>query len=398
MLARKLGFRSLIVVSLWVAACGSAPVNAGASPWQFAESVPVETALDDPAFPDAADVWLEMIGGAKTSIDIAQFYVAPGEGNRLRPVLDAIEAAAARGVAVRLVADAKFAQTYPKTLDALDALDGIEVRRYDMKPLTGGVLHAKYFIVDRTTAWIGSQNFDWRSLEHIQELGARFALPEVVEPLGRVFELDWGLAGGGVRPLTAPTPVPDTPAPIRFVASPQTLLPSGVPWDLPLLVRALDGAKTRIRVQLLSYALIGYDGQYWDELDRALRRAAARGVEVQMLLANWNQKTPKVEAIQSLAVMPNIDVRFVTIPPWSGGFVEFARVVHSKYLVVDEDWAWLGTSNWSRDYFHASRNVGVIFEGLEAARALHGYFERLWTSPYAAEVDPGRTYESPRIK
>lgn len=45
----------------------------------------------------------------------------------------------------------------------------------------GGVQHAKYF---------GSQNFDWRAIEHIQELGLRVRVPEVVQALGALFEYD----------------------------------------------------------------------------------------------------------------------------------------------------------------------------------------------------------------
>ena len=36
----------------------------------------------------------------------------------------------------------------------------------------GGVLHSKAMVVDREVVFLGSANFDWRALEHIQELGA----------------------------------------------------------------------------------------------------------------------------------------------------------------------------------------------------------------------------------
>ena len=62
--------------------------------------------------------------------------------------------------------------------------------------------------------------------------------------------------------------------------------------------------------------------------------------------------------------MRNIEVKLVTIPEWSGGFIPFARVIHAKYLVVDAEHSWLGTSNWSKDYFFKSRNVGIVVNGL----------------------------------
>lgn len=92
-----------------------------------------------------------------------------------------------------------------------------------------------------------------------------------------------------------------------------------------------------------------------------------------------------------------IEVRLVTIPEASTGFIPYARTVHAKYATVDGLAAWLGTSNAGGDYFLRSRNVGLFVEGAAFARALDAYFDRVWTSAYAAPVDPTRTYERPRI-
>src|SRR5262245_17301646 len=40
------------------------------------QSVPTETDLAHPNLPFAKDVWLEMIGSAKKTIDIAEFYAS----------------------------------------------------------------------------------------------------------------------------------------------------------------------------------------------------------------------------------------------------------------------------------------------------------------------------------
>src|SRR5262249_21432378 len=68
------------------------------------ESTPLETPLDHPDIPDAQEVWPAMIRGATRTLDIAQFYVSDAPESRLSPVLREIEAAAERGVAVRLLA------------------------------------------------------------------------------------------------------------------------------------------------------------------------------------------------------------------------------------------------------------------------------------------------------
>ena len=59
--------------------------------------------------------------------------------------------------------------------------------------------------------------------------------------------------------------------------------------------------------------------------------------------------------------------------------------------------SWLGTSNWSGDYFTASRNVGVLVEGEGFGGRLEAYHRQVWDSEYAETVDPGATYEPPRI-
>jgi phosphatidylserine/phosphatidylglycerophosphate/cardiolipin synthase-like enzyme len=389
---------------------------ASAQSLQLAESFPVETTLDHPGVPDAQGVWVEMIDRAETRIDLSQFYVSPKDQGdestgRLQPVMAALEAAAERGVAIRFVIDARFARTYPDTLKRLERKKTVEVRRLDLKHFTGGVQHAKYFLVDGKAAWLGSQNFDWRSLEHITELGVRFDHPKLVSDLMAVFELDWVLAGGAADAATAgavadvvetPTELDTTlkhgdgEVSVALVASPKALLPAGVAWDLPHLIAAIDGAKHRVRAQVMSYALVGYDKKYWDELDRAMRRAAARGVEVQFIVADWSLYKQKQDALKSLQVMRHLEVRVMSIPQFSEYFVNYGRVVHAKFLVVDGRLSWLGTSNWSRDYFHGSRNVGLMVEGEPFAAELDDWFSRMWESEYAQTIDPSVVYKAPR--
>jgi phosphatidylserine/phosphatidylglycerophosphate/cardiolipin synthase-like enzyme len=381
----------------------AAAPEAGLPGLVLVESSPVETTLDHPEIPDAWQVWPEMVNGATRTLDVAQFYVSNAPGSRLETVIQAVEAAADRGVKVRVLVDEKFYKTYPETLERLAKRPGLEVRRVDMGKAMGGVLHAKYFVVDGREAFLGSQNFDWRSLEHIQELGLRIRVPEVVRSLADVFEQDWALATGGQAPAAAavggPFPASYAGSTVRVTPahSPQGHLPDAATWDLPKLVQLIDGAKHSVRVQLLTYRAKSRDGGAFPELEEALKRAAARGVKVELLLADWGKRKGTIEGLQALQSPPGLTVKLVTLPQWSGGFIPFARVVHAKYMVVDGARAWLGTSNWERDYFTQSRNVGVIVEGEAFASQLERFFQDTWTSPYAAEVDPKATYTAPNI-
>jgi phosphatidylserine/phosphatidylglycerophosphate/cardiolipin synthase-like enzyme len=397
-----------LAISLAIAACGGAPGAeapsarggapaariAAAAALELVETVPIETTLDHPELRDAAEVWLDMIGGARASIDLAEFYASSEPGSKLDAVVQALEAAVARGVRVRFLAERGFVKTYPDTLERL-ARGGTTVRQLDLKAIHGGgVLHAKYFIVDDRDAFVGSQNFDWRALEHNGELGARVRDPAVVGGLAAIFAADWARAGG--------EPVADRPAPppsgaLTLVASPRDLLPPGVAWDLPRMVQLLDAATASITIELLTYRA-DTDQGLWDELEAPLVRAAARGVQVQLLLADWSKRPRTIGGLQKLARIPNIAVRLTTIPPWSGGFIPFARVSHAKALVVDGRRAWLGTSNWEKDYFYKSRNVGVIVDDPALAAQIARFFATLWQSPYAVPVDPDAVYTPPRIE
>lgn len=377
-------------------------------PFELVETSPVETRLHHPELAQAKDVWWAMIQRSAVSLDFAEFYASNAPGSSLERIVQAIESAADRGVKVRFLSEENFYKTYPETLDRLAAHRGIEVRRYPTAQLSGGVMHAKYFIVDGKQAFLGSQNFDWRSLEHIQELGARVAIPAVVGALSDVYETDWALAGGSPRDARVqahrgqdrfPVAVPFDGETLRItpVFSPKGWLPDESLWDLPHLVAAIDAARKTVRVQLLTYRAESRDGAPFRELDSALRRAAGRGVAVQLLVSHWSKRKYLIQELQRLHAPPQLQVKLITIPPWSGGFIPFARVSHAKYLVVDGERAWVGTSNWERDYFERSRNVGLLLESRRIGSELDRFFLDGWDSPYAELVDPAAAYEEPKI-
>jgi phosphatidylserine/phosphatidylglycerophosphate/cardiolipin synthase-like enzyme len=378
----------------------------------FVETVPIETDLDLPEVPDTAGLWLDLVDGARRSLDIFAFYVSPNPDGvgRLQPVLAAIEGRAEAGVAVRLLSDRKFHATYPETHERFTRHPGIDARLLDAEAAWGGVLHAKGMIIDGERFFLGSQNWDWRALEHIHELGVVVAHEALAADLERLYDLDWALAGGEtLPPLRDQAPNLPEWQPVRMLtlpdgrtcqavlaASPPQALPPGIPWDLPLLLDQIDQAQSRVRLQLLSYNPGDRDGGWWPDLDAALRRAALRGCEVQILLSDWAKRAYMLTHIQSLAVLPGIEIRFVTIPQWSGGFIPFARTEHAKYLTCDDQALWLGTSNGARNYFHQSRNISLFLRGEGCTEAADAFFLRSWSSPYAETVDPCGRYTAPR--
>jgi phosphatidylserine/phosphatidylglycerophosphate/cardiolipin synthase-like enzyme len=182
---------------------------------------------------------------------------------------------------------------------------------------------------------------------------------------------------------------------VRLFASPRGWLPAGIPWDEPELVSLLDGARTSLRLQLLTYGTGGREP--YPTLADALTRAARRGVRVRVLLSDWSKRPALMGAVKDLARTPGIEVRMITVPVYSTGFIDFARVAHAKYLVVDDGTAWVGTSNWERDYFYRSRNVALVVQGGRAVADAAEVFDSTWASPYTYAIDPAKTYEPPVI-
>jgi len=377
---------------------------------ELVESVPLETSLGNPSLRHAADVWVELVRGATSSIDLEQFYVSTMPGEPLEPVLEALVEAAKRGVRVRLLADAKMHKTYPQPMDSLGLVPGITVRTIDMGKIAGGVQHAKYFLVDGKIVFLGSQNFDWRALEHIHELGACVRDERVAARFQQVFEMDWAAAevqatgadSSHIMAWPAP-PATSSTSPIRVVQSPgdtaevwtswspRTFSPDSAAWDRDAIVRSIDGARGEVVMQSLNYSPQGR-GLSDDALDQALRRAAARGVSVRMLISDWQAGSESMRSLDSLAQVPGIEVRMSSVPDWSKAYIPFGRVEHCKYMVVDTLVAWVGTSNWEPSYFHNTRNIAVTLRNRPLARQAREVFRASWTAAVGHPVRPGATY------
>ncbi|MCE1203805.1 MAG: phospholipase D-like domain-containing protein [Holophagaceae bacterium] len=361
------------------------------------QSIPTETDLADPALPFAKEVWLAMLRGAKTSVDAAEFYLTSHPGSALEPVLAELEQAGARGVKVRFLLSSKMLAQDPASVARLRRIPGAEVRSFDLAGVSKGILHAKYFIVDGREAFLGSQNFDWRALEHIHELGLRTSEPVIVSRLARLFALDWAFVETRKLPDLPPVPPMSARAKVEVVASPPFLTPRDIRPAIEALVDLIDQARQTVRVQLLTYSPLSGQDRFWPVLDNALRAAAVRGVKVRLLVSDWVLGGRALPHLKALALIPNLEVKVASIPEAKEGHIPFSRTVHSKYLVVDEAHLALGTSNWEEGYFTESRNIEVVFRDSPLAAQAARVHDRLWSSRYAFALDPAGVYEKRKV-
>src|SRR5476649_2117727 len=371
--------------------------------FELVHTVPLATDLATPDLRDPGHVWIELFDSAKHNIDIEEFYAADHPGSVMDKVIHSLEAAGKRGVKIRFLLEEKGVKlSEPATLDRLRAIPNLTFNVLPYASLTGnGIIHAKFFLVDGKQAF-GSQNFDWRSLEHIHETGLRISEPGMVSQIQAIFEQDWQAqaALAAHKPVSVPAAAP---APARtgnyLVASPQRYNPPGVGDSQEELPRLLGEAKHEVRVQLLDYAPLSYGPNrtrpYYAVIDDALRAAAARGVSVKLMVSDWNTGAPEVAYLQSLAVLPNVQVRVVTLPTAPEGFIPYARVIHTKTLEIDGQTAWVGTSNWLGGYLDKSRNLEVVMRSEPMAKRIGELHEQLWDSAYAKPIDIMRVYPEP---
>jgi phosphatidylserine/phosphatidylglycerophosphate/cardiolipin synthase-like enzyme len=371
--------------------------------FEIVESIPVETTLDNPEIRNTQEVWLEMINSAKKTIDVEQFYIANETDEALEIVLQALEKRAMAGVKIRLIVENSMADTYPEPIERLSDSDNIDVRILKAFKTIHGINHSKYFIVDKEKVFLGSQNFDWRALSHIHEIGLNIHHKEFAETITKIFELNWQQAATGklietedYGKITKYELQTEGEKIVFFpTASPYKNMPEQFYSDELAIIETIKKAEKSISIQLLSYSPSAY-GEYYGTLDNALRDAALRGVKVHLLVSDWCSRKYEIPYLKSLQVLPNIEVKHSTIPEYSKKYIPFGRVEHCKMMTVDNQLTWIGTSNWKKNYFHSSRNLGVIIDNKRINETIQGIFNKSWNSDYSKTVDINKNYKPKR--
>ncbi len=394
----------LINAFLWAFLVLPAGAAASDKPLDFelVQTAPVETTLAEPGLRSAAEVWPEMFDRAGKYIDIEQFYVTAKDGESLDWTLSALKRAGERGVRIRVLIEKKFEKNSAESLPRLTAIPNLELRVLEFaKVKEDGIIHAKFLVVDGREAYVGSQNLDWRSLKHIHELGLRVSEPAVVAGAAAIFDADWKAqelvaAGKAVPALRSTVPAVAIDGRSALVASPWAFTPEGVGDSERSLAALIGSAKEDLAIQLLNYAPLTRKGRYYPILDVALREAATRGVKIKLLVSHWNLGKPAVDHLKSLSLVPNIEVRVITVPEAKEGFIPFARTAHSKYMVVDAKTLWLGTSNWEGGYLDNSRNLEIVLREPGVAAQAASVHRRLWESTYTLSLDVTKDYPAPK--
>lgn len=391
--------------------------------------------------------WQQLISVARAEVDVVSFYwTLTGEDIGVnstsdipgKTILRELAALPSRNVSVRVLASV-YAIAANSTDLAILKENGVQVRKVNFRNLTNGVLHSKFWIVDRKHVFIGSANMDWRAITQVKELGvAVFNCSSLAKDLRKIFQSYWvmGLPNSSLpHPWPAqydttfnkqhPLLVKDGNVSTRLYlsASPPSFCPPSRTQDLEAVLSIISEAQHFVHVAVMDYfpaLLFKKPRRYWPYIDDAIKAAAFdRKVKIRLLISCGMDSDPAMlPFLQSLASVHNprlkisIEIKLYIVPVANQSNIPFSRVNHNKYMVTDKK-AYIGTSNWSGDYFITTAGVGLVISQhapppVWKAEALQNQlgevFNRDWNSEFAVKLaDLGHrpdcalsTWEGPR--
>jgi phosphatidylserine/phosphatidylglycerophosphate/cardiolipin synthase-like enzyme len=353
---------------------------------------------------DACKALLQLIDGAKTRIDFAVYGV-----RKQTAILDALERAKKRGVAIRGVVDKDpDDQTYYSDTDELTrrvgnirsdhlhdraAKDSAAAEPYDMAddrcprpagfmgPLQcvgydlgdrclvsaqasseelaydGDIMHDKFFVVDERWVWTGSANISDSDVNgYSANLVTVFDSPDVAAIYTR--EIDQMYDGGKFHEdkaeyPTTPIRVGDTTVRVWFP-------PKGDP--IKPLRELIQNAEKEVRIGVFYFT--------HKQLAADVIAAHLRGVDVKVIVdaTSAGNGYTKHELLRAAGVP-------VKVEDWGGK-------MHAKSMMVDDRWVVGGSMNWTSAGHRSNDENFFILDSPAAAGVYEDWWTKLW-----ADVD-----------
>ncbi|WP_254359510.1 cardiolipin synthase [Microbacterium hominis] len=327
------------------------------------------------------DDYQASIDAAAAAIDTAtdyvhvEYYIVAWD-DTTRRFFAAMEAAVARGVTVRLLADHIASRKVADADKTFAELDRIGVQwefMLPVMPLKGKYQrpdlrnHRKLVVVDGAVAFVGSQNLIDRSYNapknikrglKWQELVARVNGPAVAQ-VNAVFLSDWLLETA--EELDAEH-VPASRIPV--VAGPDAvtcqLVPSGPGYDtennLRLFLSLIHGATEK--VILTSPYFVPDEAMIY-----AITTACQRGLDVQLFVSELGDQAMVYHAQRSYyRVLLEAGVRIFLYPE--------PFILHAKHFSIDDEIAVIGSSNMDIRSFSLNSEMMMLVHGASFVRQM----------------------------
>ncbi|XP_017321207.1 5'-3' exonuclease PLD3 [Ictalurus punctatus] len=392
------------------------------------ESIPVGLEFNSSVGnPSIYQAWQSLLSEAQSSLDIASFYwtltnedthTHEPTANQGEEIMQELVELSGK-ISVRIAVNTPQKRQPQRDIQLLINA-GADVRDVNMRDLTTGVLHTKFWVVDKKHIYIGSANMDWRSLTQVKELGAVvYDCKCLADDLGKIFEAYWFLGESKTIPAPWPSqyatafnkdtpmqlPINGTDSRVYLSSSPPSLCAEGRTSDLQAILSVINDAQRFVYIAVMDYlpaVQFSFPKRYWADIDTELRRVAfERKIHVHLLISCWNNTSEDMfPFLRSLASVQdsksNLDIQvkiFIVPSSPSQKEIPFARVNHNKYMVTDRV-AYIGTSNWSGDYFVNTAGSALVVNQTSTSSSestvreqLQAVFDRDWDSPYSTPLN-----------
>ncbi|XP_047678600.1 5'-3' exonuclease PLD3 isoform X2 [Tachysurus fulvidraco] len=332
------------------------------------ESIPVGMDFNSSvSHPSIYEAWRGLLSQAQSSLDISSFYwtltnedththePTANQGEKIMQELVELSGKISVRIAVNTPQDSQSSRDLKMLIDA-----GADVRNVNMRDLTSGVLHTKFWVVDKKHIYIGSANMDWRSLTQ---------------------------------------------------SAPPSLCAEGRTPDLQAILSIINDAQEFVYIAVMNYLPtmeFSDPKRYWAAIDTELRRVAfERAIHVRLLISCWNSMSAvmfpfllSLASVQESESNLDIQVKIFIVPSSpSQKEIPFARVNHNKYMVTDRV-AYIGTSNWSGDYFVNTAGSALVVNQTSSSSSestvreqLQDVFTRDWDSSYSTPLNHNSNLE-----
>jgi cardiolipin synthase A/B len=324
----------------------------------------------------AFDAMLETMRGACHHIHLETFIFQPDEAGG--EFLELLTRKAKEGVQVRLLYDAMGSHKLkPRRLQHLRAAGGRAFAFLPVNPLRRRMQvnlrnHRKILVVDGEVGFVGGLNVGDEYLGRVQRYGywrdthLRLRGPAVAD-LQRVFAEDWDFAAGEQFSTNAPSGDGSRYYQPRCADGPYPaqIIPSGPDRDVKGIRDIYFAAVllARKRVWIASPYFVPDAG-----LLDALRLAGNRGIDVRFLGLNHPDKW-----------LPLFAARYYWGQVLDAGVKVYQYtkgMMHSKVVLVDGEWASVGTANFDNRSLHLNFEVNCLIYAAPAVAELEQAFER----------------------
>jgi phosphatidylserine/phosphatidylglycerophosphate/cardiolipin synthase-like enzyme len=311
---------------------------------------------------EVAHRFVTFISEATATLDVAIYDFDAGVGAASR-IADALEAALARGVRIRVAfnqeREAEATHNPPMTCDP-EAIDGLEVPTKGIHD-QGALMHHKYVVRDGAHVWTGSTNWTDDAFSREENVLVRVSSPDVAGAYTRNFEQLWakgrlGSSGGEGASATL-----DRGVEVQALFSPRG------PSLAHRAAERIGAAEHRVRILspvIASGAVLGTLAELAGRASFDLV-GAYDATQMRQVVGQWEGWPPnrwKIAAWE--AIRPRLSGKVST--PWSaaGGVHDY---MHAKVVVTDGH-VLTGSYNLSHGGEENAENVLHIRSGALAER------------------------------